>query len=127
MTGQQIEAVAGTYCILRLAPDAIAPQISSPFLSVTRTPDELSIVCDEGAAPQIPNTQIARGYRVLKLRGPFPLEMTGVLASVLSPLANAGVSVFAVATFDTDYLLIRCEQLGPALQALRDAGHIVTL
>lgn len=88
-----------------------------------RTPDELSIVCEEGKAPEI--GMIENGWRVLKLEGPFPFEMTGVLASVLNPLAARDVSIFALSTYDTDYVLIKEVQLEAAVLALREAGHTV--
>ena len=90
-----------------------------------RTYDELSIVCEEGKAPEI--GMIEGGWRVLKLEGPFPFEMTGVLASVLTPLAERGVSIFALSTYDTDYVLIKETQLETTVLALRDAGHSVEL
>lgn len=66
-----------------------------------------------------------RGWRCLKLAGPLDPNLTGVLASVLQPLADAGVSIFALSTFDTDYVLVRDAQLEKAVAALRDAGHSV--
>ena len=66
-----------------------------------------------------------RGWRCLRLTGPLDLDLTGVLASVLTPLAAAQVSIFAIATFDTDYVLVREAQLEQAVAALRDAGHQV--
>jgi hypothetical protein len=68
-----------------------------------------------------------RGWRCLKLQGPLPLNMTGVLAAVLEPLAAAQVAIFAIATFDTDYVLVREEQLEQAIAALRKAGHSIEL
>jgi hypothetical protein len=115
----------GRYAICRLAPDAPIPgwASSAAFLSITRTRDELSIVCDEAAVPGVKHD---RGWRCLRLEGPLDLSLTGVLASVLQPLAAAAVSIFAVATFDTDYLLVPNAQLDSATAALRAAGHAVT-
>ncbi len=112
--------------VCRLNPEAGIPHwaIGSGFLSITRTDDELSIVCPEGAVPE--GIQREGGWRVLKLKGPFEFSEVGVLASVTGPLAEAGVSVFAVSTYDTDYVLVKREQLETAVAALRGRGHEVT-
>lgn len=93
------------------------------FFSVTRTRDELSVVCPENAVPE--GIRCERGWRATKLEGPFDLSMVGILASVASPLAEAGASIFAVSTFDTDYVLVREEQLDLAVDTLRARGHRV--
>jgi hypothetical protein len=84
--------------------------------SITRTPDELSIVCPEEAVP--PDTQVEGGWRALVVGGPIPFEQTGVLASIAGPLAAAGISIFAVSTYDTDYVLVKAEQVRRALEIL---------
>ncbi len=89
--------------------------------SVTRTPNELSIVCPEADVP--PGTQAERGWLPLHVVGPFPLTMTGVLASLTRPLANAGISIFAISTFETDIILVREADLEKAREALTRAGH----
>ncbi|UTA51115.1 ACT domain-containing protein [Deinococcus radiodurans] len=61
----------------------------------------------------------------MKLHGPFDFGLTGILASVLNPLRDAGVGIFALSTYDTDYVLVAQEQLDKAVAALRDAGHHV--
>jgi hypothetical protein len=86
------------------------------FVSITRTPDELSIVCPQVAVP--PDTQSEDGFRALMVPGPIPFEQTGVLASLANPLAAAGISIFAVSTYDTDYVLVREHDLERALAAL---------
>lgn len=91
------------------------------FFSIVHTPDELSIVCEEGHVP--PETRCEKGWLALKLGGPFPFELTGVLSSFIAPLADAGIPVFALATFDTDYVLIKRDDLAKARQALAAAGH----
>lgn len=91
------------------------------FFCVTQTEEELSIVCDESRVPA--GIRIERDWIALKLEGPFPFAMTGVLASFLEPLADAGIPIFAVATFDTDYVLMKRDQLKPAIGALAAAGH----
>jgi hypothetical protein len=90
---------------------------------VARTADELSIVCAEENVPA--GVQAAQGWRALKLQGPFAFAETGVLASLVQPLASAGVGVFVFSTYDTDYVLVTQDQLDAAVAALRQAGHAV--
>jgi len=114
----------GGYAIARLAPDASVPASvldASRFASVTRTADELSLVCDESLAPDGATTE--HGWAVLKLHGPFAFDQVGILASCLTPLAAHGVSVFTISTFDTDYILIKAEQADAAIGVLQGAGH----
>ncbi len=94
---------------------------AAPFSSVTRTTEELSVVCPEERVPA--GAICERGWRVLKLEGPFELGMIGVLASLATPLAESEVSVLAIATYDTDYVLVRESQLDLATEALRERGH----
>ena len=113
----------GSFAVLRLEPDADVPVnlLTPPFHSVTRTPRELSVVCPEGVLPA--GSRAETGWALLALAGPFPFEMVGVLALVLEPLAAAGVSIFALSTFDTDYVLVKRERLADAIDALAAAGH----
>jgi hypothetical protein len=90
---------------------------------MTRTPSELSIVADEDAVPGAVTAQ--RGYRILRVDGPLPLDLVGIFAALASPLAAASVPIFPIATYETDYLLVHGEHLTRALAALRDAGHVV--
>jgi hypothetical protein len=91
------------------------------FCGIVKTRDELSIVCEEDRVP--PETRCEKGWLGLKLEGPFPFELTGVLASFIGPLADAGIPVFALATFDTDYVLIKRDGLTRAREVLAAAGH----
>jgi uncharacterized protein len=93
------------------------------FFSVTRTEDELSVVCPGEVVPE--GITQERGWRAIKLEGPIDLSMVGILASVASPLAEVSVSIFAVSTFDTDYVLVREGQLDLAVDTLRESGHRV--
>ena len=90
---------------------------------MTRTPDELSVVCAEACVPD--GVVASRGWRALRFAGPLPLDQTGILASVTTPLAAARVSVLALATYDTDYVLIPAAQRAAAIDALERAGHSV--
>ena len=109
--------------VCRLAANADIPEWveARKFHCVTRTADELSIVCIENNLPE--DVIAERGWVALKLEGPFPFSMTGVLASFLQPLAQARIPIFAISTFDTDYVLLKQQDLERALAALRAAGH----
>jgi len=125
MTSYRFSVLPDGYAVVRLGPGDPVPAwalSSRPFASFTRTADELSIVCLERDAPTHVNAE--RGWRVVKLLGPFPFDQVGVLASFASPLAQHGISIFALSTFDTDYVLVKASHLDQALKALRGAGHI---
>ena len=111
----------GTWAIARLEPGARVPEwaAGTAFSSITRTRDELSIVCPESAVP--PEVRAERGWAMIKLAGPFPFDAVGVLEAVLAPLARAKISIFAVSTFDTDYVLVKRADLGRAVAALEGA------
>ena len=113
------------FAVCRLDPTAPLPSwaASSSFLSIARTPDELSIVCDEALTPA--GAKVECGWEVLKLHGPFTFDQIGVLASCVTPLVAHGVSVFTISTFDTDYLLIKAHQTDAAVTALQAAGHML--
>jgi hypothetical protein len=93
------------------------------FHAVTRTADELSIVCAEGIAPA--GVKQEPGWRLFEIEGPIDFALTGVLASVLDPLARAGIGIFALSTFNTDYVLVKAGRADAAVAALRAAGHAV--
>jgi uncharacterized protein len=91
------------------------------LFSVAGTEDEVSVVCEERQV--VEGVRAEKGWVGLKLEGPFPFAMTGVLTSFLQPLAETGIPVFAVSTFNTDYVLIKREHLEQAVKALNEAGH----
>ena len=107
----------------RLAPDTGIPSWvpTKGFVSVTRTAEELSIVCQSDAVPDSIRTE--RGFRVLKIEGPFDFSLTGILLAVIGPLADAGISIFALSTYDTDYVLVKKNDLIPAVSVLQASGH----
>jgi uncharacterized protein len=113
------------YAVCRFPPAAAVPDwgTEGDFVSISRTRDELSIVCPERNVPA--NVNCAAGWRVLKCEGPLDFSLTGVMASLAEPLADANVSIFPIATHDTDYILIREPQLETAVQALTSYGHAV--
>jgi hypothetical protein len=116
----ELRVLPDHYAICRLAADAPVP---SSFFSVTRTADELSVVCFDAEAPEGAKTE--RGWRIFQVIGPLEFSLTGVLAAIAAPLADAGVSIFAISTFDTDYVLVKEENLAKAVEALRAADHRV--
>jgi hypothetical protein len=93
------------------------------LVSITHSGDELSVVCPEERAPE--GITAARGWRCLRVVGPLDFALVGILAALAVPLAAAGVSIFAVSTYDTDYLLVPGQDLETAIQALAVAGHTV--
>jgi hypothetical protein len=113
----------GPYAIVRLAPDAAVPTWApkGEFTSITRTADELSIVCPSENLRADVNSP--HRWICLKLEGPFPFSQTGVLLSFIEPLSKNGVPIFAISTYDTDYVLIQEEFLEQALNKLQQAGH----
>lgn len=118
--------VPGRYAVAQLPADASTP----PWWPTTGmrhagwTDDELSLVCEEAQVPG--DVRCQRGWRMFKLQGPFDFALTGILKAVLDPLAATGVGIFAISTFDTDYVLVQEPQLETALQALRGHGHRVS-
>jgi hypothetical protein len=120
-----LELLAGSYAVVRL--DAAEPVPAwaggAPFVSVTRTEAELSVVCLQEAVP--PGACAEPGWRCLRVQGPLGFGMTGVLASLAGPLASSGVSIFVVSTYDTDYLMLQERDLERGVDALERAGHTV--
>lgn len=93
------------------------------FFSITRSPTELSIICESAFLP--PDSEADQGWRCLQLRGPFAFSEVGIAAAFAGSLAGAGVGILIVSTFDTDYVLVKNGQLALAVAALRGAGHDV--
>src|SRR5918997_2153919 len=111
--------------VCRLDPRSEVPTwiTEASFFSVTQTTDELSVVCPEEHVPS--GVRCERGWRALKLEGPFDFGLVGILASVAVPLAESEVCILAIATYETDYVLVEGSQLSLATQALRQRGHEV--
>ena len=97
--------------ICRFAPDTPLPvwvlHASAEFWSITRTPHELSVVCSEDDLPPSVDDKVERDWRAFEVVGPLPFELTGVVSGLTSPLAAAGIPVFVLSTYDTDYLLVK--------------------
>ena len=117
-----LSILPGVFAICRL--DAAAPipswVTSRDFFSITRTRDELSIVCQQRDVPA--GVRCERDWRALKVEGKLDFALTGILASLAAPLADAGISIFAISTYDTDYLLLKETNLPRAVQVLSVAG-----
>lgn len=125
MQTYELEMLPYELAICRLGTDEDAPAwaFRSEFFSLTRTKDELSVVCPQDQVP--PEAKQSGGWRCLKLRGPLDFDQVGVLKSLTQPLADAGISIFAVSTYETDYILLRANDIKSAISALRKAGHRV--
>lgn len=121
----RLEVLPWVLAVCRLGADAPLPEwaLASSFLSVTRTGDELSVVCLQEAVPL--EIRCEKGWRCLRVEGPLEFSEIGILASLTSVLEAAGVSLFAISTFDTDYLLLSDSNLQRAVTALRGVGHRV--
>ncbi len=119
----KFSVIPGAFAVCRLPPDAPPPlwMVRGTFLSVTRSADELSVVTMEDVVPD--EVKSEKGWACLKLHGPFPFQLTGILASFIGPLAEAGIPIFVVSTFDTDYVLVKGQDRVRSLKALADAGH----
>ena len=120
-----LQLLPETLAVCRLEPDCQVPDWATqgPFCSVTKTPDEVSVVCPERAVPE--DAKAECWWRILKVEGPLDFSLTGVLAGLTGPLAEANVSVFALSTYDTDYLLVRDRDIASAVAVLRAEGHSV--
>jgi hypothetical protein len=113
--------------VCRLDPDSPwpPPPADSPVYSVTRTPDELSVVCCVGDEPD--GSRVESGWRALRVVGPLAFDLVGIVASVTVPLAEADVGVFVISTYDTDLVLVKRSDIDLAVRTLDAAGHDLTL
>jgi hypothetical protein len=129
MASMNIVSVPGRFAVCRLSPEERLPSwildCGPEFFSITRTDDELSIVYLENRVPA--NVVSERTWACLKVQGPLDFALTGILAALAQPLAEAGISIFAISTYDTDYLLVKTDKLQDAKRVLTGAGHNVDL
>jgi hypothetical protein len=125
MRSLTLEVLPGRRAVCRLEAGVAVPDwaAAGAFTSVTRTDAELSVVCDEAAVPA--GVRAEGGWRCLRVRGPLGFGITGVLASLASPLASSGVSIFVISTYDTDYVMVQERDLDRARHALERAGHAI--
>lgn len=120
-----LSVLPDTFAVCRLPSDLAVPIWvgSGEFVSITRTADELSIVCVASAVPL--TIKAERGWRALRVDGTLDFALIGILAALTTVLAEAEISVFAISTYDTDYLLLKADSLADAITALTSAGHQV--
>ena len=122
-----LRVLASPLALCRLPASDAIPEwtaLARTFLTISRTPTELSIIADESAVPADVDAQ--RGYRALRVEGPLPLDLIGVFAAIASPLAAAKVPIFPIATYDTDYVLVADSHFERAVRALEAAGHSIS-
>jgi hypothetical protein len=119
----KLEMLSTVFSICRLPPTSPIPEwaMAGPFFSISRTAEELSIVCAQVDIPL--NIKLEKDWRCLKVMGPLDFNLTGILASLAMPLAQAGISIFAISTFDTHYLLVKEDRSKDAMEVLSKSGH----
>jgi len=120
-----LQLLNDTYSIHRLQPNAKVPAtvLGAPFFAVTRTDDELSIVIPQSV--QLDSENQESDWRCLKVLGPLDFSLTGILARISNVLAEAEISIFAISTFDTDYILIKSAKTEKAINTLQRAGYTI--
>ncbi|NQT57644.1 MAG: ACT domain-containing protein [Bacteroidetes bacterium] len=121
----ELSTMDGRYSLHRFSPDEPIPTqiLSSDWYTVSRTSEELSVVCREGLITESPN--VSPDWAGLKVTGPLDFSQIGIIAGLSQVLASAGISIFAVSTFDTDYLFVAANQLESAVQTLKNADYTV--
>jgi hypothetical protein len=122
-TNLTLSLLSDTFAICRLGPEADIPSwsLAGDFFSVTRTREELSLVCRQEMVPE--GTRCEKDFRSIKVEGPLDFALVGILASLTEALAQEEISILAISTFDTDYLLVKEAQVDRAVQKLSQAGH----
>ncbi len=129
MTGINLKmtVLKGTFAVCRLETSESIPDWieQEDFYSITRTSNELSIVCIEKNIPE--NIQCERDWKILKVEGPLDFSLVGILSSLSAALARQGISIFAISTYDTDYILVKNKDLTLAKSTLSQEGHQICL
>ena len=121
-----MKVIDETYGVCRLNNNQSVPDWAkdSRFYSITRTFEELSIVCSQANIPD--GVKCEKDWRMLKIEGPLDFSMIGIIASISTVLAQAKISIFAVSTFDTDYILLKDKDFDNAVKVLRNEGYEIT-
>ncbi|WP_139492009.1 ACT domain-containing protein [Brevibacillus dissolubilis] len=122
----KLSVQGGTYAVVKLPPESNIPNWvsqSDGFLSITRTEDELSIVCPESYVAEYEHVE--PNWKAVKVEGILDFSLTGILAGLTQPLAENQISIFAISTYNTDYLLVKEHTLDKALEVLAQAGYEV--
>lgn len=122
-----LRILPGAFAISRLSAGAPVPAWATGghLLSMTRTRDELSIVSDESFVPE--GLISERDWKCLKVEGTLDFSLVGILASIISPLAKAGISIFTISTYDTDYVLVKSANLATAASVLEESGLNISI
>jgi hypothetical protein len=121
----QLTILPTTLAVCRLSPQDALPTWAlgrTSFFSITGTADELSIVCANASVPD--DVSCERHWKALKIMGPLDFSLIGILAPLATVLAQANISIFAVSTFDTDYILMKEEHVVHAVEVLQQHGHL---
>ena len=115
-----------TFAVCRLSPEQAIPQWvwqdKATLLSITYTNDELSIVCPQSLSPS--GVQYEGSWKAIRIQGPLDFSLTGILVALAAPLAAARIPIFALSTFDTDYILIQEEYSERARSVLEENGNV---
>lgn len=120
-----MELMKGLYGVCRLNRDEVLPgwAFQSSFYSITKTSDELSIICSQDNIPK--DIRCEKDWRILRIEGPLDFSLIGILSSISTILAQKGISIFAVSTYDTDYILVKDKHIDIAIDALSAEKHEV--
>ena len=118
-----LSVLSETFTIHKFLPDVSIPEeiLKSNYYTVSKTENELSVVCSE--LIEVQSLQSSKGWKCIKVKGPLDFNLTGILAGISDILAQANISIFAISTFDTDYILVRTHDLSSATTKLRQAGY----
>ena len=118
-----LSILSETFTIHKLSLDTSIPEglLKNNFYSVSKTENELSLVCSEKI--EVQSLESSKGWKCLKVKGPLDYNLTGILAGISDILAQANISIFVISTFDTDYILVRSQDLSSARNKLRKAGY----
>jgi hypothetical protein len=122
----QLRLLDDHLAVCKLDPEGEVPLWAAKgvFSSITRTHDEISVVCSEAFVPA--DVRSEKGWRCFRVAGSMDFSVVGVLASMTAPLAEAQIGILAISTFDTDYLLVKEADLDGAIEALAAHGHVVS-
>lgn len=121
-TNLKLSILPNEYTVHRFSAESDIPALTGNFLSITRTEDELSIVCDVNIS--LNSEKSESGWACIKALGPLDFGLTGILARIASVLAEAEISIFAISTYDTDYVLVKKEKLAAAKETLSKEGYV---
>jgi hypothetical protein len=118
----KLQELPEIFAVCRLEPQSVIPvwAMKSGFFSITKTSDELSIVCEQALVPK--DLEAETDWKCFRVVGTLDFSLTGILSSIANPLAQEKISIFALSTFDTDYVLVKSATWEPAKQVLRKAG-----